>query len=55
MSSTPLHRRKRPLLSAPILLAIGTPQAAEISTDPCDYVPLPEGTNLGLLYLQHAT
>jgi hypothetical protein len=29
-------------------------EAAELSTDPGDYVALPPGTDLGLLYYQHA-
>ncbi|WP_291809475.1 transporter [Limnobacter sp.] len=39
------------------LLYLNAPQvnAAEIATDPGDYVPLPAGINLGILYVQHAT
>ena len=37
------------------LTSAGPVMAAEIATDPGDYVPLPEGTNLGLVYAQYAT
>lgn len=50
-----LHALTRRLLPCSLALGLGSVQAAEIATDPGDYVPLPEGTNLGLLYLQHAT
>lgn len=43
------------LIAGGVTLSIATTQAAEIATDPGDYVPLPEGSNLGLLYLQYAS
>ncbi|MDP3536403.1 MAG: transporter [Halomonas sp.] len=43
------------LVAGGVTLSIATAQAAEIATDPGDYVPLPEGSNLGLLYLQYAS
>lgn len=38
-----------------VMASAFTVQAAEIATDPGDYVPLPEGVNLGILYGQHTT
>ena len=43
------------LMALTAVTSVGSVMAAEIATDPGDYVPLPEGTNLGLVYAQHVT
>ena len=42
------------VIAASVLLHTATSQAAVLSTDPGDFVPLPQGTELGLLYYHHA-
>lgn len=42
------------LVSCALAFAV-QPAVAEVPTDPGDYVPVPPGTNLALLYYQHAT
>lgn len=36
------------------MMAAPSAKATVLATDPADYVPLPSGTNLGLLYYQHS-
>ena len=55
-SSSPSRRLARPLLSVALTTALlGAAPAHAIDVDAGDYVPAPAGTNLALLYLQHAT
>lgn len=60
MHCSPLSKKIRHVLAMAGALTLSTTatltaNAAEIATDPGDYVPLPEGSTLGLLYLQHAS
>ena len=60
MHCRPLSKKIRHALAIAGALTFGTTvtftaDAAEIATDPGDYVPLPVGSTLGLLYLQHAS
>lgn len=60
MQMVSLNKKKNNLVSNLLITltataSVGSAMAAEIPTDPGDYVPLPEGTNLGLVYAQYAT
>ncbi len=48
------HKQSKFLMALVIALGFASPaHAVEIASDPGDYSPLPEGFDLGLIYLQH--